>query len=573
MHLFMIDGIGPFFVGHPPGRINWSKIPFRNLEKDGRLDRAVFRTIRESFRRFAGTAAGLGFNAVSLDDLAHVTECLHYDASLRQRLSEYREEYQALVELARQAGLAVYLTSDITFFNRDLDRVLGRDDARIIRFLENSVEALYRDFPGVAGLIIRFGESDGIDVRGEFLSRTILRTPVQARAYISALLAVSERWNRQLVVRTWSLGAYPLGDMMWNRRTYNAVFGQLTSPNLIVSMKYGETDFFRFVPLNPHFRDDPVHAKLVEFQTRREYEGGGDYPAFIGWDYEAYARELASCTNVIGAWIWCQTGGWSPSRRLTYVRDSSVWNEINTAVTAGILIRHEGVEEAIRAWCERHLPGRDPLKLVELMRLSVEVIQELLYLEDYAGRAVYFRRLRLPPLMHVFWDTVLLTTAVRTWMRHFTGDREAAIRQGFDALVKIRRMEVLARDLGLPDAEIRAQYEAFEILAHAREAFMGPSAGRAAKACELQARVQSYRRKHPGGYTFVLRLKRSRLSSGVVGLALRVFVRHAPDYRLSDRLVLLRALTVLGWLLKFVPTHRMPTLSRSQGMELRHFLR
>ena len=31
-HMFMTDGIGPFFVGHPPGRIIWPKIPFHNQE-------------------------------------------------------------------------------------------------------------------------------------------------------------------------------------------------------------------------------------------------------------------------------------------------------------------------------------------------------------------------------------------------------------------------------------------------------------------------------------------------------------------------------------------------------------
>ncbi len=569
----MIDGVGPFFTGHPRGRINWSKIPFSTLERGGRLDREGFRTIRELFKRFAGTAAAMGFTAVSLDDLAHLTDFPAYSPGLRRRITDYREEFDVLFDLAHAAGLKPYLTTDIVFFNRELDAALGRDDERIVPFLKASVEALFRDFPRVSGLIIRFGESDGVDVKGEFRSRPVLRTPSQVRRYLLALLSVCEPARRNLVVRTWSLGAYPVGDLMWNRRTYEEVFGLIRSPQLFISMKYGETDFFRYVPLCSHFREDPHHAKIVELQARREYEGFGDYPSFVGWDYERYMRELAGCRNMAGVWVWCQTGGWTASRRITFVKDSSVWNEINVHVTAGVVIHGLSVDEAVRRWCREHLPGRDPEKCLELLKLSAEVIRELLYLPDYAGRSVYFRRLRLPPLLHVFWDTILITGPVRTWMRHFTRDRRATIQQGYDALDKIKTMEELAVSLGLPAEDLRAQYAAFEILAVAREVFLGPRSRWREGEHRLRGLIQAYRRNHGGPYSFVVKMGPSRMSAGLMGLGLRLVIRHTAPYRLSDRLVYLRALAGIGWLLKFWPSHRLPRLVGSQGMELRHFLK
>jgi hypothetical protein len=572
MDLFMIDGIGPFFQGHPKRTVNWSKIPFSFLEYEGRVQRDAFRAIREAFTRFTGTAAALGFNAVSLDDLAHVTDHFAYPAPLRARIGDYRQEFAVLFEIARAAGLQVYLTTDISFFNRELDLLLGKDDGKIIRFLGDAVDGVFRDFPAVQGIIARFGESDGVDVRGDFLSRQILRTPLQARRYVEALLAVCEARNRTLIMRTWSLGAYRIGDLMWNRKTYEAVFTGLEHPRLILSMKYGETDFFRYVPLNSHFRDDTRHRKMIELQARREYEGGGEYPSFIGWDYERYERELSSCKNVVGAWVWCQTGGWTTSRRITFVKDSSLWNEINVAVTMGVFKEHLDVGSAVRRYCASRLPGVDAESLIELLRLSSEVVMELLYVDDYARCAVYFRRLRLPPLLHVLWDTMFITDTMRVFLRYFVKDRERTIRQGYTALGKIRRMITLAAEMGLPVAGLKSQYAVYEILAVAREYYFRP----VDPAVERQLRAmirQIHLSQDENHYVFVVRVQRSRLGAGLIRFVLAYITRRKRAYRLADRLVLLRLLAWLGWGLKFVPAHRLPRVAVSQGMGLRHFLK
>lgn len=572
MDLFMIDGIGPFFLGHPKRTVNWSKIPFSFLEREGRVQADLFREIREAFTRFAGTAATLGFNAVSLDDLAHLTDHFAYPPPLRARISVYRDEFAVLFEIARAEGLQVYLTTDISFFNRELNQLLGKDDAKIIRFLGDAVDAAFRDFPAVQGVIARFGESDGLDVRGDFLSRQILRSPRQARRYVEALLAVCDARSRTLVMRTWSLGAYRIGDLMWNRKTYEAVFEGLEHPRLILSMKYGETDFFRYVPLNSHFRDDTRHRKMIELQARREYEGGGEYPSFIGWDYERYERELSSCKNVVGAWIWCQTGGWTTSRRITFVKDSSLWNELNVAVTIGVFKEHRDVGSAVRRFCASRLPGVDAESLLELLRLSSEVVMELLYVDDYARCAVYFRRLRLPPLLHVLWDTICITDTMRVFLGYFVKDREGKIRQGYEALGKLQRMIMIAEEQGLPIEGLRAQYAVYEVLAVAREYYFRSGNPR------VESRLRDLIRhlhlsRVESHYVFVVRFQRSLLGAGLVRFLLAYITRRRRAYRFADRLVLLRLLAWLGWGLKFIPAHRLPRVAVSQGMGLGHFLK
>src|SRR5262249_22759334 len=74
MELALIDAIGPFFRGYDKRRINWSKIPFLHLATEGPERATQWAGIRADLDRFAQRVAALGYNAVSLDDLAHLTD-------------------------------------------------------------------------------------------------------------------------------------------------------------------------------------------------------------------------------------------------------------------------------------------------------------------------------------------------------------------------------------------------------------------------------------------------------------------------------------------------------------------
>src|SRR5262245_23457116 len=120
MDLFLIDAIGPFFREHPAGRINWSKIPFAHLETGGRLDHARFDRIRDDFSRFIDRAAEMGFNAITLDDVAHLDDWPGHPPALRAKIEDYRRRYRELFDLARARGMRIYLTTDIMYYHPDL---------------------------------------------------------------------------------------------------------------------------------------------------------------------------------------------------------------------------------------------------------------------------------------------------------------------------------------------------------------------------------------------------------------------------------------------------------------------
>ena len=151
------------------------------------------------------------------------------------------------------------------------------------------------------------------------------------------MLPEFENRGRDLIFRTWTVGAHRIGDLIWHRGTLEKTLEGLDSPNLIVSMKHGESDFFRYLPLNRAFFR-VKQRKIIELQARREYEGAGEYPSFIGWDCEHFAKELAHAENIAGISVWCQTGGWHRFRRRAFLENDQrdIWIRLNTAAAIGV---------------------------------------------------------------------------------------------------------------------------------------------------------------------------------------------------------------------------------------------
>lgn len=562
---YIVDGIAPFFREVTRARINWSKIPFADLETDGQPDPARLARVEEEFARYTERAAAYGFNTITLDDLAHLVDHPCYADGLRRKIAVYQAFYARLFARAAQHGLRVLITTDLMFFNQALDRELGRDPARIRAFLAQALNQFFTRFPAAAGVVTRIGETDGLDVRGNFRSELVIRDPREARRYLRALLPVFEAHRRWWIFRTWSVGAYRIGDLIWNADTLHATFADVRSERLILSMKYGESDFFRYLPVNPQLFRGHL-PRLVELQARREYEGAGEYPAFIGADYEQYRNQLAQACHLVGLMVWVQTGGWTRFRRLTFGATSSPWNEINAWTTLRLFRDGISAAEAVEQWRARWAPHLDGPRLLHLLRQSEEVIKELLYVDDFARQKLFFRRLRIPPLLAVFWDHVLINHPLRQLLRCFVPDGEAKVLQGQRALEKIRDLQRVAGELGLPARDFDFMYDTFAVLAAAREYYFREFSPELAQ--RLTALREAYYARHESHYTVHLDFRPVKLRRARLRLYLRVLFRRQRGYRLLDQLFTVR---LLGW---FYPLIRRrsrswtPEFSRTQAMGL-----
>lgn len=540
--LHLIDAIGPFFRGDPRRTINWSKIPFNHLPLEGPERETRWQQIREDLTVFAFRVSSLGFNAVSLDDVMHITDHEAYEPEVRARIAVLRAEFERCFEILSGAGLQIYLTMDY-FSTTPAVRASGVEP---LAFVGGLLERFLTQFPQVAGVIVRIGESDGRDVQGDFRSELCLQRPQQANEFLKALLPVFERHDRRLIFRTWTVGAYRIGDLMWHRGTFARVLDGIESPALVVSMKYGESDFFRYLPLNRNFFRTRV-AKIIELQTRREYEGCGEYPSFVGWEYERYVQELHQAENVIGCMVWCQTGGWVPFRRLAFIDGTAVWTELNTFVTLRVFKDGMLVEDAVQEFARLH-HSPDPAAMLELLRLSDEVIRELLYVEEFARQKLFFRRVRLPPLLLVYWHNIFFSHSVRRVLRFFVKDQEGCVRAAHRSMERIAQMKALAARAGLPVADIEFMEDTFGLLAMAVEYTFGPDDETMQE--RIRAAKKAYKAKYPKrGPRYRYRIKLDftplMLQPRYLRWGLKLLFRRQRGYRLVDRLVTLQLLSLI----------------------------
>ncbi|MCH8510094.1 MAG: hypothetical protein LAT83_00425 [Kiritimatiellae bacterium] len=562
--LLILDAIGPFMSGLSRHRVNWSKIDFTRLERNGRLDPLCLEAVDRLFPRYCARIAADGANAIALDDLAHLYLHPGHSIPLLKKLETYRAAYSRWFAMAANAGLDVYLNTDILFHTPDTLKEIGTRPVAATRFLCEACESVLRDFPAVRGIFFRLGECDGQDVRGDFHSKLILKTPKQANRMLRELLPVFEQLDRKCILRTWTVGAYPIGDLIWNADPLERTLDNLDSSALMLSMKYGESDFFRHLPLNNHFFLNKV-PKLVELQTKREYEGSGEYPSFVGFDYEQFLQQLEGAENIVGAHLWCQSGGWTCFRRLSYLEPAGIWNEINTFVTLRMIRDHMRVEEAVAAFAAERLPDAPVPALLELLRLSDEVIKELLYLDEFARQPVYFRRARIPPQLMVYWDHIFVNHTLRKVLRCFVHDPESKVRQATGALKKIDKMRTLADTCGLPVEDIDFMRDTFAILAAAREYALLPH--RPVHLQTLRDLKQAYKKTWTHRYRYAVKLdfERQRLPRDRFRLLLRLFFRRERDYRRLDKILTVWLLGKLYPLLR-LGGRRFFTFANKQAM-------
>ena len=523
----------------------------------------AFVKIRADMKTFCRSVSGIGYNGVTLDDLPHLAYHEFYEESVNARVALYREEFRGLFRVILAEGLHIYLTMDILTLTPELEKRLGNSERKQRQFLVSLLDRFFVDFPEVAGVVLRIGESDGLDIKEDFRSKLVLRSPAMVNRCLKAILPVFEHHHRRCIFRTWTVGAHEVGDLIWHEATLEKTVAGITSEALVLSMKYGESDFFRYLSLNRNFFVTGL-SKIVELQTRREYEGCGEYPSFVGGDYEQLAIELREAPNVIGISVWCQTGGWTPFRRLAFIDPSAIWTEINTFVTLRLFKHGELVEEALS-----HLPHvTNQAALIELLRLSEEVILQLLYLPDFARQRFYLRRVRIPPLLGVYWHHIFVAHSLKKMLNHLVEDGEVSIRAGYAAMAKIKRMRSLALQCHLPEEDIEYMEYTLGIIALGREYFFRPFDE------EIRTRLEQakkhYKKRYPRGsryrYTVKLDFKPFKLSSRYIALFFNRLVRRTPAYRFIDKIIGLRLLSIAYFVLKRSRPKIVPKLARKSAM-------
>lgn len=566
MELFLIDSLSPFFSSLPQqGEYNWSKVPFALLEDDEGLDPIKEKIILRSFEGYIRRIKSTGYNAITVDELCQMIIFQFYPDKLKEKIYSYQKFYRKLFTLMKQHELKIYITTDIMFYNESIQEYVKKKPKKssTTKLLKAAINLLIGNFPEVDGVIFRLGESDGMDVHGDFISKLFIKTPDQCRRLIRDLVPVFEELERYMIIRSWTLGAYSIGDLMWNRDTLEKVFKNIESDYLIISHKYGESDFFRYLNLNPLFYNNSL-KKIIELQARREYEGFGEFPCYIGTDYERIYRYLQTVENMVGISVWCQTGGWSHFTKLTYGRNSSIWTEINTFLI--IKIYKEGMksEKAVFQYAREFLGNEKGEKLLKLLRLSEKILRELWYLPEFSSKRLYFRRSRIPTLLWIVWDNIVINPTLRGVLRPFVQEKKEAIIDGYRACGKIRKLKEYAVELELEVTQFDFMYDTFNIIAHGREYYLGRWN------LELQDKIvklsENYREKYPEGFHISHNFSLVQPRKWMIKTVFRLALRNHPQYSLFDKLILIRFSSVIYFLVTFWQKDKLPDFLDEQAM-------
>lgn len=387
-----------------------------------------------------------------------------------------REAFGPFWDRAEELGMKVFLRTDMLTLTSPLEAyltdrfgTLDTTSPELWDVYAAGLDELYAAEPALDGVLIRIGEAGRVyDVEGwDYYSALAVTTPEAVRAMLTALTGQAEDSGREVIFRTWSVGVGAVGDMHTNAASYEAVLGGVDSPALIVSTKYTLGDFYSWLPLNDTLQQGE-QRRIVEFQSRREFENNGAFPNDLGAEYAWALQELlASNDRIEGIWAWAQDGGpWRAGPMILYDK-AGFWQlaDLNSQLAVQLARDPDADPAEITAGWAREWFSDDPATvraITDAMALSRTAIEQGLYIPPFAEQRVSAIGLEPPPMMWIFeWDILTGDSAVLDVIYTISRDRlDEAVQGGDIASDAVERMRALIegtdpstwRDAGLREA-------------------------------------------------------------------------------------------------------------------------
>ncbi|MET0296845.1 MAG: hypothetical protein ABW024_05560, partial [Microbacterium sp.] len=349
------------------------------LEDAPYIDEAALSEAREDWETFLARSLENGYNAVAwpgfveyatFDEVEGGPIYPSDDPHVARSLA-LREAFGPFWDRAAELGVQVFLRTDMPTLTPTMDDwftarlgSLDTEDPRLWQTYAEGLDELYAAEPGLSGILIRIGEGGSIyqEPGWDYYSEIAVRTPEAVRTMLEAYTDQAEVSGREVIFRTWSVGIGDVGDMHTSADSYAAVLDGLDSPSLIVSTKYTLGDFYSWLPLNDTLASGE-QRRIVELQSKREFESLGAFPNDLGAEYQWALRTLLAENPAIeGVWTWTQDGGpWRAGPMILYLK-AGFWqlSELNTQLAAA-LARDPSVDvgEVTASWA-REFFSEDP---------------------------------------------------------------------------------------------------------------------------------------------------------------------------------------------------------------------
>ena len=376
------------------------------------------------------------------------------------RAKVMRETFGPVWQHAHDLGMKVYLRTDMLALTTPLERYLSdefgldTENPELWDVYASGLDELYREMPYVEGVVLRIGEAGTVyNLPGwDYYSDLAVTSVTSVRTMLTAFTQQAEAADRTVIFRTWSVGVGAVGDMHTNPDSYHAVLDGIDSDHLVVSTKYTLGDFYSHLPLNATL-ETGSQRRIVEFQSRREFEAYGALPNDLGDLYRtALQRFIAANPRVEGIWTWTQDGGPWRAGPMTLELKHGFWQlyELNTVLAARLARDPDADPARMTADWARRWFSTDPATvhaITSAMALSRDAVTHGLYIGPYADQQVKALGLEPPPMMWIFeWDILTGDSAVLDIIYSVSRDElEQAISEGDDAVATALRMRELVR--------------------------------------------------------------------------------------------------------------------------------
>jgi len=391
------------------------------------VDRSALPAARRSVLEYVEHELAEGYNAIAIPGfLEYLT---FSDVGDGHEVYSDGDEHVARAEAMRAAfgpiwrevhdlGMRVYLRTDMLVMSGPLEQYLRDEfdldptDERLWDVYERGLDELYREMPYLEGVVLRIGEGGSIyNLPGwDYYSEITVTTPAAVRAMLTAFTEEAERRDKTVVFRTWSVGVGAVGDMHTNPESYHEVLDGIDSPRLVVSTKYSLGDYYSWLPLNDTL-ETGSQRRIVEFQSRREFEAFGAIPNDLGDLHQrALQTFLEANPHVEGIWTWTQDGGPWRAGPMTLQLSHGFWQlyDLNTVLSARLARDPDTDPAEITADWARRWFSTDPRTVTAIataMASSREAVTQGLYIEQFADVRAFALGLEPPPQMWIFeWD-------------------------------------------------------------------------------------------------------------------------------------------------------------------------
>jgi hypothetical protein len=442
------------------------------LESYPHVNTTAFERVRDEWEDYVHRIISYGYNTISFETfLEYVNfdlvgdgyQVYAADSIYRERHLALRETFGQLFEYAANMGVKVILQTDMVALSEPLTNyfvtefgAINTSSPEFWQVYKAGLREALTEIPGVQGVMIRTGEGgQGYAHPGwNYYSELLVTTVSALQIMLNEMLEVIEDLNKTLIYRTWSIGIGDAGDLHTNSDTYERVLSDVSSPNLIVSTKFTQGDFYSYLPFNPTF-EAGNHQRIIELQCRREYEGMGAIPDYVGPLHQEGIQAAAErCDSLVGMWTWTQHGGPIRAGPMNTYSGFGFWLYIDANVYATSKLAwntYANITAVTEGWVASNF-GTDPTLVANMSQMllkSREPILKVLYIKPFAEKAVYAFGLEPPPMLYIFeWNLVTASTAV--WSGIYTtskDDLQIAINDGFAGLGSVRELQSLVAGL------------------------------------------------------------------------------------------------------------------------------